>query len=86
MCDGESRSILSQSLRLRELGHARLLCSWNSPDKDTGVGNLGIEPRSPGMQEDSSPSEPPGKPQRDTNYSLLLGGADEWCKLAVQTV
>ncbi|XDB62079.1 hypothetical protein ABFV05_015695 [Capra hircus] len=26
------------------------------------------------MQADSLPSEPPGKPQRDTNYSLLLGG------------
>ena len=42
------------------------------PDKNTGVGchfllqgNLpdpGIKPRSPALQEDSLPSEPPGKP------------------------
>ena len=42
----------------------------DSPDKDTGVGchppledlpNPGIEPRSPSLQVDSLPSEPPGK-------------------------
>ena len=48
-------------------------CSpWNSPDQNTGVGkpfpspgdllNPGIEPRSPTLQADSLPAEPPGKP------------------------
>ena len=49
----------------------RLLCPWDSPGKNTGVGyhfllqgNLphpGIKPSSPAMQADSLPSEPPGK-------------------------
>ena len=50
----------------------QLLCPWNNPGKNTGVGchallqrivlTLGIEPRSPALQADSLPSEPPGKP------------------------
>ena len=50
----------------------RLLCSWNSPGKNTGVGShsllqgknltLGSNPGSPALQVDSLPSEPPGKP------------------------
>ena len=51
----------------------RLLCPWNSPGKNPGVGShsllqgifptdLGIEPRSPALQEDPLPSEPPEKP------------------------
>ena len=50
----------------------RLLCPWDSPGKNTGVGcpfpplgplpNLGIEPWSPALQADSLPFEPPGKP------------------------
>ena len=50
----------------------RPLCPWNSPGRNTGVGsppfpspgdipNPGIEPRSPALQVDSLPSEPPGK-------------------------
>ena len=45
---------------------------WNSPGQNTRVGscsllqgnlpNSGIEPRSPALQEDSLPAEPPGKP------------------------
>ena len=31
--------------------------------------NLGIEPRSPALQADALPSEPPGKPQREDNVS-----------------
>ena len=48
----------------------RLLCPWNSPNKNTGVGchfllqgdlpDQGIKPRSPALQEDSLLSEPPG--------------------------
>ena len=51
---------------------ARLLCPWNSPGENTGVGchallqgnrpDPGIKSRSPAMQADSLPSEPPGKP------------------------
>ena len=51
-----------------------LLCPWNSPDKNIGVGsysfsrpgdlpNPGIEPRFSALQADSLPSEPPGKPK-----------------------
>ena len=44
----------------------RLLCPWNSPGKNTGVGchalDPGIESGSPALQADSLPSEPPGKP------------------------
>ena len=46
---------------------------WASPGKNTGVGchavpsgdlpNPGIEPSSPTLQDNSLPSEPPGKPQ-----------------------
>ena len=50
-----------------------LLCPWDSPGENTGVGchallwgrglpNPGVEPRSPPLHADSLPSEPPGKP------------------------
>ena len=53
--------------------HARLLCPWNSSDKNIGKGfhsylqedlpdPPGIEPGSPALQADSLPSEPPGRP------------------------
>ena len=35
---GVSRSVVSGSLQPRELWPARLLCPWNSPGKNTGVG------------------------------------------------
>ena len=69
------RSVMSDSLRPRELSPARLLCPWNSPGKNTGVGSHsllqgnhpdpGTEPGSLTLQVDSLLSEPPGK-------SLLL--------------
>ena len=34
-----SCSVVSDSLRPHELQHARLLCLWNSPGQNTGVGN-----------------------------------------------
>ena len=47
---------------------------WNSPGQNTGVGSLslspgdlpnpGIQPGSPALQEDSLPTELPGKPSR----------------------
>ena len=63
----ESLSVTSDSLQAHGPYGA-----WNSPGQDTGVGsqfpspgdlpNPGIECRSPALQEDSSPAEPPGKP------------------------
>ena len=47
---------------------------WNSPGQNTGVGSLslspgdlpnpGIQPGSPALQEDSLPTELPGRPSR----------------------
>ena len=37
-----SRSVVSDSLRPRGLWPARLLCPWDSPGKDTGVGSLSL--------------------------------------------
>ena len=55
---------------------------WNSPGQYTGVGSLsllqgnlskpGIEPRSPALQVDSLPAEPPGKPKNTAVGSLSL--------------
>ena len=63
------------------------LYPWNSAGKNSGVGknttvpspgdlpNPGIEHRSPALQADSLPSEPPGKPKntREGSLSLLQG-------------
>ena len=60
---------MSDSLRPHGLYHL-----WNSPGQNTGVGSLlpspgnlpnpGVEPRSPALQADSLPFEPPGKPKQ----------------------
>ena len=67
-----SCSVVSDSLLPRRLYATGLLCPWDFPGKDTGMGchfllqgkllDLGIEPRSPALQADALPSEPPGKP------------------------
>ena len=59
-----------------------LYSPWNSPSQNTGVGSLsllqgnlpnwGIEPRSPALQADSLPAEPPGKPKNTGVGSLSL--------------
>ena len=56
------------------------LCPWDSPGKDSQVGchallqgnlpNPGMEYRSPSLQVDSLPSEPPGKPKHTRVGSL----------------
>ena len=66
------------SLRPRELKSTRLLCPWDSPGRNTGVGShsllqrifhdLGVETESPALQADSLASESPGKPK----YRLQL--------------
>ena len=68
----ESHSLMSDSLRPHGLQPTRLLCSWDSPGKDIGMGGRslspgdlpdpGTEPGSPAMHADSLPSETPGKP------------------------
>ena len=70
--DSVSHSVLSDSLWPHILQPARLLCLWNSPGKNTGVGchsllqgifpELGIQPRSLALQADSLLSELSGKP------------------------
>ena len=78
-----SHSAVSDSLR-----PTRLLCPWDSPDKNTGVGghsllqgnlpNPGIERRSLALQADSLPSEPPGKPPfQQHQHSSALAGTEQ---------
>ena len=67
--ESESHSVVSDSLQ----SHA-LYSPWNSLGQNTGVSsfspfpppgdlaNPGIKPRSPALQADSLPAEPPGKP------------------------
>ena len=76
-----SDSVLAQScltLRPYELQPARLLCSWDSSGKDTGVGShslqgifltQGSNPGLSPLQADSLPYEPPGKPHPVEPYS-----------------
>ena len=80
-----SRSVMSYSLWPHELKPSRLLCPGDFSGKNTGVEktfpspgdlpNPGTEPRSPALQADSLPSEPPGKPTHDSppllNWNLL---------------
>ena len=56
-------TVISDSSQPNELQPARLLCPWDSPGKNTGMGcqallqwelsNPGIRPESPALQEDS---------------------------------
>ena len=74
---------LSDSLRPHGLQPARLLCPWGYSRQENWSGlpchppgvlpNPGIEPRSPVLQADSLPSEPPGNP-----LSHLLCGSLLW--------
>ena len=67
LIESESRLVMSDSLQPHGL-HS----PWNSPGQNTGVGRLsllqgifptqGSEPRSPTLQADSLPGEPPRKP------------------------
>ena len=67
-----SYSVVSNSLGPHGLQPTRLLHPWDFPGKSTGEGyhfllqgNLpepGIKPRSPALQAEALPSEPPGKP------------------------
>ena len=69
-CGNEKCLVAQLCLTLQPHGllPARLLCPWDSPSRNTGVGChallQGIEPRSLTLQADSLPSEPPGKPRK----------------------
>ena len=62
---------VSHSAVSDSLDPIRLLCPWDSPGKNTGVGchsppgdlpHPEIKPQCPALQEDASPSVPPRKP------------------------
>ncbi|CAI9160720.1 unnamed protein product [Rangifer tarandus platyrhynchus] len=77
VCTQSLQSCLTLCLPV-DLEPTRLLRPLISPGKNAGVGpspfpgdcpNSGIQPRSPALQADSSPSDPPGKPF--INFPLL---------------
>ena len=78
-----SHSITSYSLRPHRLQPARLLCQWDFPGKNTGVGSHSLlpgdlanpetEPGSPALQADSLSSEPSSSANK-TNYTLNIQG------------
>ena len=80
--ESESRSVVSDSLRLHGLYDPRLYSPWNSSGKNTGVGNLsllqeifptqGLNLGLPDLQADSLPAEPHGKPKNTGVGSLSL--------------
>ena len=77
-----SHSVVSDSLQPHGLQPARLHCPWRfcrqqywsgKPFPSPGdLPNPGIKPRSPALQEDSLPAEPPGKPKNTGESSLSL--------------
>ena len=79
MCVCVCCSVMSHSLQPHGLKLTRLLCPWNFPGKNIGVGchsllqgifpTPGIKPGSSTLQADSLPSEPLGEP---TNYKAIL--------------
>ena len=84
-CAVLSHSVVSDSLGPHGLWPARLLCPWGFSRQEHWSGlprsppghlpNLGIKPRSPTLQMDSLPSEPPEKPKNTGvgNLSLIRG-------------
>ena len=77
-----SCSIMSKSLQPHELWPSRLLCPWDFPGKNTGVGchfplqgiflTQGLNPQLLHWQADSLPSESPGEPKNAGVRSLFL--------------
>ena len=70
-----------------------MVCPWNSPGKNTGVGcpfpspgnlpNPGIEPVSPSLQANFLPSVLPGKPQSHQKTILFQTSRSRGLKLAI---
>ena len=77
-----SHLVVSDSLQPQWLLPARLLCPWGVSKQEYWTGlscpppgdlpNPGLKPRSPSLQMDSLPSEPPGKPKNTGVGSLSL--------------
>ena len=78
-----SHSAVSDSYcDLMDCSLSRLLCPWGFSRQEYWSGflcpppgdhlNLGIEPRSPALQKDSLPSQPPGRPKYTGVGSLSL--------------
>ena len=78
-------SVMSESLRPHGLQPGRLLCPWDSPGKDTGVGChfflqgiFSTQGQNPSVlclllwQAASLPLAPPGKPQDSWSLSILI--------------
>ena len=82
ICAVLSHSVMFDFLQPHGLQPTRLLCPWGfsrqehwgglpcSPPGD--LPNPGIEPRSPALQADFLPSEPPGKPKNTGVGSLFI--------------
>ena len=79
-CAVPTCSVVSDSLWLHGLKPSRLLCPWGfskqlecvSLPSSRGSSNPEIKPRSPALQADSLPSEPPGKSKNTGVGSLSL--------------
>ena len=79
---------MSDSLQSHGLQHTRLLCPWDSPGENTGVGchfllqghlpYPGIEPGSCTLQADSLPSEQPGKSKMQKSSVKAMGEEHKW--------
>ena len=89
ICESERKlscSVLSDSLRPHGLEPTRLLCPWNFPGKNTGVGchfllqgifpTQGLNPGLLHCRQTTLPSEPPGKfhvpPPPSRNFAVLF--------------
>ena len=87
--ESESPSVMADSLRPHRLEPARLLCPWGFSRQEYWSGLLcpspgdlpipGIEPRSPTLQTDSLPSEPPGKPIKSGGGGLIPQSCPTLC-------
>ena len=84
LCGFVSHSVLSDALRPNGLQSTKLLCPWNSPDKNTGVGShsllqgifptQGLNPCLLHCRQILLLSEPPGKPFTDEKTEVPRSG------------
>ena len=89
-----SCSVVSDSFRPHGPQPTRLLCPWRFSRQGYWSGlpcplpgdlpDPGIEPRSPALQEDSLPSEPPGKPKKLVHKCIRTSNSPYRNSLAVQ--
>ena len=95
-CAVLSCSVVSDSLQPHGLQPSRLLCPWEFSRQEYWSGllcpppgdlpNPGTEPRSPTLQVDSLPSEPPGKPDEILfrhKYNEIMRFVETWMDLEI---